>query len=643
MRTLAASLAEREPRRPRTEFGVDSLKLTKLTLSDNIEAFMMTFERSMEAHEIERVKWLVLLAPQLTGKAQQAYAALSSEDSKNFTKVKEAIFKYYDINEETYRQRFRSSKVKEGESPTEIVTRLTDMAVRWLKEHDTRAKVIDMVVMEQFITMLLEEIRVWVKEHKPETSMIAGKFAEDYQQARKTAEDDQVGSKEKPPEGGRRCLVCCKTGPFARECPNKTHKLRSGSTDRQLNSANREESSRQPVLRCYTCDGKGHTSKQCPSKALFCGNRNKPRGAVEGTVLRQGVVNGFMVDDLLLDTGCSKTIVRRDLVGEEQWLGGESTIIRCAHGDAIAYPLAAIELEIQGKSVLVNSAVSDTLPQSVLVGTDVLGLLEMLQTSGTEKEEPLEKALVVMTKSRTRGQPTEETTEPGIVSDNVGSIITEFNFDDELFSQDKLTNPKLTKSQKRQPWHEHTKEQLRQKAGLGMSVAQFCELQESDPSLEKFRKGSGKGSCFKQNGLWYHKWTPKPYRGYSVNQLLLPVQCRQKVLQLAHSIPLAGHMGRDRTLQRIQQRFYWPSLFHAVDSYCRSCPECQKVSTPRQHRVPLIPLPVMKEPFERITIDIVGPLPRSRKGYQYVLVICDYATRYPEAIPLRLYRCSSSS
>ena len=76
-------------------------------------------------------------------------------------------------------------------------------------------------------------------------------------------------------------------------------------------------------------------------------------------------------------------------------------------------------------------------------------------------------------------------------------------------------------------------------------------------------------------------------------------------------------------------------MFHDVNSYCRSCPECQKVSTPRHQRVPLIPLPVMKEPFERIAIDIVGPLPRSRKGYQYVLVICDYATRYPEAIPLR--------
>ena len=45
--------SRREPRRPRNEFGVDSLKLTKLTLSDNIEVFMKMFKRSMEAHEIE--------------------------------------------------------------------------------------------------------------------------------------------------------------------------------------------------------------------------------------------------------------------------------------------------------------------------------------------------------------------------------------------------------------------------------------------------------------------------------------------------------------------------------------------------------------------------------------------------------------
>ena len=137
MRTLVATLAEREPQRSRTEFGIDFPKLTKLTLLDDIEAFMTTFEKSMEAHEIELTKWPVLLVPQLTGKAQQSYAALSSEDSKNFVKVKEAIFKRYDINEEAYCQRFRSAKAKERESSSEVVTHLSDMAAKWLKEHDT--------------------------------------------------------------------------------------------------------------------------------------------------------------------------------------------------------------------------------------------------------------------------------------------------------------------------------------------------------------------------------------------------------------------------------------------------------------------------------------------------------------------------
>lgn len=49
----------------------------------------------------------------------------------------------------------------------------------------------------------------------------------------------------------------------------------------------------------------------------------------------------------------------------------------------------------------------------------------------------------------------------------------------------------------------------------------------------------------------------------------------------------------------------------------------------------MVPLPIIQEPFERIAMDIVGPLTRSRKGNRFILVICDCATRFPEAIPLR--------
>ena len=48
-------------------------------------------------------------------------------------------------------------------------------------------------------------------------------------------------------------------------------------------------------------------------------------------------------------------------------------------------------------------------------------------------------------------------------------------------------------------------------------------------------------------------------------------------------------------------------------------------------------MPIIDKPFRQIAMDVVGPLPKTRKGDQYILVMCDYATRYPEAFPLRTF------
>ncbi len=50
---------------------------------------------------------------------------------------------------------------------------------------------------------------------------------------------------------------------------------------------------------------------------------------------------------------------------------------------------------------------------------------------------------------------------------------------------------------------------------------------------------------------------------------------------------------------------------------------------------PLIPLPIIEVPFKRIGTEIVGLLPKSARGHEQILVIVDYATHYPEAVPLR--------
>ena len=170
------------------------------------------------------------------------------------------------------------------------------------------------------------------------------------------------------------------------------------------------------------------------------------------------------------------------------------------------------------------------------------------------------------------------------------------------------------------------------KLTFDVSREEFCKLQGEDPAILSMKKRKPQPLA-EQNGLWYYLWTPK-HSDKPIKQLILPKYCHQIVCKLAHSIPLAGHLGQDKTIKRITKHFYWPAVFCDIAEYCRRCPECQRTAKGSQHKVLLIPLPVMEESFERIAVDIVGLLPQSRRGHQYILVVCDYATRYPEAMSL---------
>ena len=140
---------------------------------------------------------------------------------------------------------------------------------------------------------------------------------------------------------------------------------------------------------------------------------------------------------------------------------------------------------------------------------------------------------------------------------------------------------------------------------------------------------------FRWDGLLYRRWQPPGQDSelLVVEQLVLPQACRPNVLALAHTIPLAGHLGKDKTAWRVLQWFYWPTLFRDVVDYCKHCADCQRAGNQRVRRVPLVPLPVIGEPFAWIAMDIVGSLPRSWAGHKYILVVCDYATPYQRQSP----------
>uniref|UniRef100_A0A8C5WHT0 Gypsy retrotransposon integrase-like protein 1 n=1 Tax=Leptobrachium leishanense TaxID=445787 RepID=A0A8C5WHT0_9ANUR len=116
----------------------------------------------------------------------------------------------------------------------------------------------------------------------------------------------------------------------------------------------------------------------------------------------------------------------------------------------------------------------------------------------------------------------------------------------------------------------------------------------------------------------------------------VPQGPRQELLRLAHDIPLSGHLGQTKTRHRLARAFFWPRLSEDTRDYCRTCPVCQKTGKAGDHpKAPLRPMPIIQEPFSRVAVDIIGPLPRpSATGKRYILTVVDYATRYPEAVAL---------
>ena len=150
-----------------------------------------------------------------------------------------------------------------------------------------------------------------------------------------------------------------------------------------------------------------------------------------------------------------------------------------------------------------------------------------------------------------------------------------------------------------------------------------------------------------RNGVLMCKWrpltTPADQEWSIVHQIVVPKVYRSEILTVAHEHPLSGHLGVNKTYNKILQHFFWPNLRKDVSEHCRSCHTCQMVGKPNQtiSKARLHPIPAMGEPFSKVLVDCVGPLIKTKSGNQYLLTIMCMATRFPEAIPLRKINAKS--
>ncbi len=128
-------------------------------------------------------------------------------------------------------------------------------------------------------------------------------------------------------------------------------------------------------------------------------------------------------------------------------------------------------------------------------------------------------------------------------------------------------------------------------------------LQQEDVTLEDTRKAADVHSVLMGDGFFKRRWLPR-----GRDEVEQPLKYRPEVLKLA---PFAGHLERDKTVNQISQRFYWPTMFADVRRVVKKTAPRGRVKVPMVHH---------------------------SEGLQWTLwdlVICNYATRFPEAILMK--------
>jgi len=116
-------------------------------------------------------------------------------------------------------------------------------------------------------------------------------------------------------------------------------------------------------------------------------------------------------------------------------------------------------------------------------------------------------------------------------------------------------------------------------------------------------------------------------------RIVVPDTQRFAILRLCHDIPVSGHLGKHRTLARVQERFWWPGMTKDVKQYVLACAACAGHKGTPKHMSPLEGQ-LADRPMSLVGVDTFGPLPLTKRRNRYVVAMQDLFTRWIVLVPL---------
>lgn len=638
--------------------------------TDDMDAYLQRFERYAHAQGWKREYWAINISALLQGKGVSAYNRLSPNDANNYDILKPELLKAYHLTEEGFKDKLRSAKPEQSESAQQFMARITDYLHRWVDLSNIVKNyngLTDLLLRDQFVSSCSKDMAIFLRERQPKDAKEMAILASQYIDARggwglgtasksshphnkhekgqpshkkpyhpnhsHHANANSNSNKQAPSSDTqtRRCFLCDRVGHMARNCNNRSKILKAagliseggtsneGHCNSKQNGTGKQKgcNTAKSVCTACTCDNCQNSDigsncvlvdKDCPCDdsnegffTLPCGHKLPVMSAacssrnVHRMPVTKGLVDGQLVN-VLRDSGCSSVVVRRSLVASNQFTGELKTCV-LIDGTVRKVPVVVINIDTPYFEGEVSALCMNNPVYDLIIG-NISDVREASNPNPDWKD--------VTAAVETRGQ--------------------------------------------KQARAKEMKELKVPEAIKGIVTAEILrESQEGDSTLDKFRdfaesgesKVTRNGGCSKfymQKGILFREFqSPSVNFGEKLQQVVVPVPLRNQVIRLAHESILGGHQGIQRTTNKVTSHFFWPGVSADITRFCRSCDICQRTQAKgRVTKVPLGSMPVIETPFQRVAIDLVGPIfPCSESGKRYLLTIVDYATRYPEAVPLR--------
>ncbi|XP_073715771.1 uncharacterized protein [Misgurnus anguillicaudatus] len=629
------------------------IKLVPPFRESEADAYFIAFERIAVKLNWPKDMWGLMLQCSLVGKAQEVCSALPIEESLNYDLVKAAVLRVYELVPEAYRQKFRNYTKSAKQTFVQFARDKRALLEKWCAASKTSMfeQLQELILLEDFKNCFSDNLVIYLNEQKVNSLSAAAVLADEYILTHKTVfssasspnnNTPMFSSVEKPLTYTR------STKPMMRSAVQGKDPSKGGETKRV----------------CFYCLDPNHLIVDCNAWK----KKNaavKPKG-VANIVLEQmsGVkensdssaftpfvftgsvslsLGGVMKSiSILRDTGSAQSfILEGALPFSDVTYTGTDVLVRGIELNCVKVPLHSVFLTSDLVTGPVKVGLRSRLPVegvSLILGNDLAGakvfphpIVAKTPVCDAELASQFPSTFSACAVTRAQARKNED------VIDLSDTFLVSPDSPSELRLS---VHPSVGISDS---------DISDQEPSLTMGREQLGKTQKSDPSLMrcveavegKVKGGNADGvQYFWDRGVLMREWLSRNAKEAGVSpdyQIVLPSGYRKAVLKLAHDHPLSGHLGSTKTFMRVAKYFYWPGLRSAVSRYCRSCHVCQISGKPNQTicPAPLQPIPVMGEPFGRLILDCVGPLPKSKAGHQYILTLMCAATRFPEAIPLR--------